>query len=144
MVTPDVKIADDTGGTTFPIVYRQLYAQGVILTPNYWLDRVYREGDKLIAVLRNEYTDVQEERAVDQVVIENGILPNEKLYWALKERSLNHGQTDIDALYAAQPQPVLSQPLGGGKFALFRIGDGVSMHNIHGAIYDALRLCKDF
>lgn len=144
VVTPDVKIADDTGGTTFPIMYRALYAQGVIMTPNYWLDRVYREGDKLIAVLRNEYTDVQEERAVDQVVIENGIRPNETLYWQLKERSLNRGQTDIDALYAAQPQPVLSEPLGNGKFALFRIGDGVSMHNIHGAIYDALRLCKDF
>jgi len=148
IATPDVKIADDTGGTTFPIFYRQLYAQGVILTPNHWLDRVYREstpdGDKLVAVLRNEYTDVQEERVVDQVVIENGIRPNEALYWKLKERSLNRGQTDIDALYAAQPQPVLSQQLGGGKFALFRIGDGVSMHNIHGAIYDALRLAKDF
>lgn len=148
IVTPDVKIADDTGGTTFPIFYRQLYAQGVILTPNYWLDRVYREstpdGDKLVAVLRNEYTDVQEERVVDQVVIENGIRPNEALYWQLKERSVNRGQTDIDTLYAAQPQPVLSQQLGGGKFALFRIGDGVSMHNIHGAIYDALRLAKDF
>src|SRR5689334_1185374 len=58
IVTPDVKIADDTGGTTFPIFYRRLYAQGVILTPNHWLDRVYREGDKLVAVLRNEYTDV--------------------------------------------------------------------------------------
>jgi 2,4-dienoyl-CoA reductase-like NADH-dependent reductase (Old Yellow Enzyme family) len=149
LVTPDVKVADDTGGTTFPIFYRRLYAEGVILTPNYWLDKVYREatpeGDKLVAVLRNEYTDVQEERVVDQVVIENGIRPDESLYWQLKERSVNRGQVDIDALYAAQPQPVLSQALdGGGKFALFRIGDGVSMHNIHGAIYDALRLCKDF
>ena len=93
MVTPDVKIADDTGGTTFPIIYRQLYAQGVILTPNYWLDRVYREsspeGDRLVAVLRNEYTEVQEERVVDQVVIENGILPNEALYWQLKDRAVN-------------------------------------------------------
>lgn len=144
IVTPDVKIADDTGGTTFPIFYRRLYAQGVVLTPNHWLDRVYREGDKLVAVLRNEYTDVQEERVVDQVVIENGIRPNEALYWKLKERSVNRGQTDIDALYAAEAQPVLSQPLGGGKFALFRVGDAVSMHNIHAAIYDALRLAKDF
>jgi len=148
IVTPDVKIADDTGGTTFPIFYRRLYAQGVILTPNHWLDRVYKEatpeGDKLVAVLRNEYTDVQEERVVDQVVIENGILPNEALYWQLRDRSVNRGQTDIDTLYAAQPQPVLSQPLGNGRFALFRIGDAVSMHNIHAAIYDALRLAKDF
>lgn len=148
IVTPDVKIADDTGGTTFPIFYRRLYAQGVMLTPNYWLDRVYKEttleGDKLVAVLRNEYTEVQEERVVDQVVVENGIRPNEALYWQLKERSVNRGQTDIDTLYASQPQPVLSQPLGQGKFALFRIGDSVSMHNIHAAIYDALRLAKDF
>lgn len=148
MVTPDVKIADDTGGTTFPIIYRQLCAQGVILTPNHWLDRVYREstpeGDRLVAVLRHEYTEVQEERVVDQVVIENGIRPNEALYWQLKDRSVNHGQTDIDALYDNQPQPALAEKLGDGRFALFRIGDGVSMHNIHGAIYDALRLCKDF
>ena len=27
---------------------------------------------------------------------------------------------------------------------LFRVGDCISMHNIHGAIYDALRLAKDF
>jgi NADPH-dependent 2,4-dienoyl-CoA reductase/sulfur reductase-like enzyme len=148
MVTPDVKIADDTGGTTFPIFYRGLYAKGVVLTPNHWLDKVYREdtpdGPKLVAVLRNEYTDVQEERVVDQVVVENGIKPSEALYWALKERSVNKGQTDVDTLYDAKPQPVLSEPLGNGKFALFRIGDCVSMHNIHAAIFDALRLCKDF
>ena len=36
------------------------------------------------------------------------------------------------------------QDLGGGRFALFRIGDCISPHNVHGAIYDSLRLCKDF
>jgi dimethylglycine catabolism A len=144
IVTPDVKVADDAGGTTFPIFYRRLYSQGIIPTPNFWLDRVYPEGNKLIAVLRNEYTDAVEERAVDQVVIENGITPNVGLYWDLKERSLNRGQTDIDALYAAKPQPALDEKLGDGRFVMFRIGDCVSMHNIHGAIYDALRLCKDF
>lgn len=144
IVTPDVKVADDVGGTTFPIFYRRLYALGVVMTPNYWLDSVAREGDKLIAVLRNEYTEVQEERAVDQVVIENGILPNETLYWELQERSANLGQTDIHKLFAAEPQPCLAQNLASGQFLLFRVGDCVSMHNIHAAIYDALRLCKDF
>ncbi|HWW99730.1 NADH:flavin oxidoreductase [Collimonas sp.] len=144
IVTPDVKIADDTGGTTFPIFYRRLYAQGVIPTPNYWLDRVYAEGDKKVAVLRNEYTEVQEERVVDQVVIENGILPNDQLYWSLKPQSLNRGQIDVNKLFAAEPQPALSEPLGDGRFLLFRVGDCISMHNIHAAIYDSLRLCKDF
>ena len=144
IVTPDPKVADDVGGTTFPIFYRRMYAQGIIPTPNYWLDRVYAEGDKKIAVLRNEYTETLEEREVDQVVIENGSTPNTELYWELKERSKNHGQTDITALFSAQAQPALSQKLVDGDFLLFRIGDCVSMHNIHGAIYDALRLCKDF
>ena len=144
IVTPDPKVADDVGGTTFPIFYRRMYAQGIIPTPNYWLDRVYAEGDKKIAVLRNEYTETLEEREVDQVVIENGSIPNTELYWALKERSKNHGQTDISTLFSAQAQPSLSQKLADGEFLLFRIGDCVSMHNIHGAIYDALRLCKDF
>jgi NADPH-dependent 2,4-dienoyl-CoA reductase/sulfur reductase-like enzyme len=148
IVTPDVKVADDVGGTTFPIFYRQLYANGVVQTPNFWLEKVYREdtaeGSKLIAVLKNEYTEALEERAVDQVVVENGILPNDGLYWQLKPLSMNKGQTDIDALYDALPQPGLSQPTGNGKFLLYRVGDCVSMHNIHAAIYDALRLCKDF
>ena len=143
VVTPDVKIADDTGGTTFPIFYRRLYAQGVVLTPNMWLDKVYVEGDKKIAVLRNEYTEAVEERVVDQVVIENGITPNDELYWTLKDASVNKGQTDIDALYDFKPQPSFSTPLNADEFLLFRVGDCISMHNIHAAIYDALRLCKD-
>lgn len=144
IVTPDVKVADDVGGTTFPIFYRRLYALDVVMTPNFWLDRVYREGNRLVAVLRNEYTEVQEERVVDQVVIENGTTPNDALYWDLKEQSVNHGQIDVQKLFAAEAQPALSEELGDGKFLLYRVGDCISQHNIHGAIYDALRLSKDF
>lgn len=144
IVTPDVKVADDVGGTTFPIFYRRLYAQGIIPTPNHGLERVYAEGNKKIAVLRNEYTAALEERVVDQVVIENGITPNTALYWSLKDGALNKGQTDLDALYAAKPQPALDEQTGDGRYILFRVGDCVSMHNIHAAIYDSLRLCKDF
>lgn len=144
IVTPDVKVADDAGGTTFPIFYRRLYELGMIPTPNFGLDRVYVEGNKRIAVLRNEYTDAIEERVVDQVVIENGIKPDTALYWQMKELSLNRGQADLEALFAAKPQPSLSQRTGEGRFLLFRVGDCISMHNIHAALYDSLRLCKDF
>lgn len=144
IVTPDVKVADDVGGTTFPIFYRRLFSLGIIPTPNFWLDRVYAEGNKKVAVLRNEYTEELEERVVDQVVIENGITPNTELYWQLKERSVNRGQTDLETLYAAKPQPALQEATGNGRFVMFRVGDCVSMHNIHAAIYDSLRLCKDF
>lgn len=147
IVTPEVRAADAVGGTSFPIYYRRFYAHGVLVTPDCWLEQVYREGDKLIALLKNEYTGALEERAVDQVVLENGTRPEDALYWQLKPASLNAGQTDIAALYDALPQPglaLLAQAAGSAGFLLYRVGDCVSMHDIHAAIYDALRLCKDF
>lgn len=143
IVTPEPKVADDVGGTTFPIFYRRMYGQGIMMTPNYWLTRAYAEGDKVIAVLMNEYTEEHEEREVDQLVIENGIVPRDQLYWALRERSSNQGITEMNELYDHVPQPALAD-IPEGQFALFRVGDCISMHNIHGAIYDSLRIAKDF
>ena len=143
VVTPDTKVSESVGGTTFPIFYRRLYAQQVLLTPNTWLERVSAEGDKRIALLRNEYTDEREEREVDQIVIENGITRTTRCTRA--QVTVRQPGTD------RHPRPVrgrtatgLAEPTGGGRFLLFRVGDCVSMHNIHGAIYDSLRLCKDF
>jgi hypothetical protein len=31
-----------------------------------------------------------------------------------------------------------------GKYQLFRIGDAVASRNVHTALFDALRLCKQF
>ena len=42
---------------------------------------------------------------VDQVVVENGVRPDEEIYYALKEGSRNKGQMDIEALFAIKPQP---------------------------------------
>ena len=143
LVTAEIRASDDVGGTTFPIFYRRFYAQDIILTPNFWLVKVQRENERIIATLKNEYTDALEEREVDQVVIENGVKPEETLYYALKDESINQGEVDIDALYDSRPQPCLEKQKE-GDLVLFRIGDCVSMHNIHGAIYDALRLCSHF
>jgi len=142
MVTDDIKPGAAVGGTTFPTYYRSLYEREVIMSSDLVLEKVYREGDKLVAVLENEYTGQQEERVVDQIVVENGVRPDEYLYFQLKQDSLNKGQIDIEALYAAKPQPDLSQT--GDGYLLYRIGDCVAQRNTHAAIYDALRLCKDF
>ncbi|MEA3250906.1 MAG: dimethylglycine demethylation protein DgcA [Pseudomonadota bacterium] len=142
IVTDDIKPGAAVGGTTFPTYYRSLYEKEVIMTSDLALHRVYREGDALVAVLENEYTGAQEERVVDQIVVENGVRPDESLYYALKAESRNRGQIDIEALYAIQPQPCLSE--SGEGFLLFRLGDCTAPRNTHAAIYDALRLCKDF
>lgn len=140
VVTPDLHVGEGMGGTTLPVYNKRFSEKDVVLTPNMLLHDVYREGDKLIAVLENEYIGTQEERVVDQIVVENGVRPNEDLYYELKEQSRNKGQVDLEKLYAFQPQPEVP----GEGFLLYRVGDCISPRDIHGAIYDSLRLCKDF
>jgi 2,4-dienoyl-CoA reductase-like NADH-dependent reductase (Old Yellow Enzyme family) len=143
MVTCDRLIAQEVGTTNQPVHLRELYRLGVIMTPNMELQELYSEENRVVAVLRNTMTGEEEERLVDTVVVECGNLPLEALYFDLKERSVNHGVTDLPALLEGRTQPALEQA-GPQGFALFRIGDAVAGRNIHAAIYDALRLCKDF
>jgi hypothetical protein len=74
-------------------------------------------------------------------VVEHGTLPMDDLYFALLDQSVNLGEVDYEALIAARRQTLVTNPAG--RFRLFRIGDAVASRNIHAAIYDALRLCKD-
>ena len=45
---------------------------------------------------------------------------------------------------AAETEGTLFPEKGEGSFVLYRIGDAVASRNIHAAIYDSLRLCKNF
>jgi len=137
--TPDRMAAQEVGTTNQPVHYRELYKLGVIFTPNLDLIEVYREGNRFVAALRNAYTHAEEERVVDYVVADYGTLPVEGPYSALKPKSVNKGQIDAGALVRGEPQPF---DLTTG-FALYRVGDALAGRNIHAAIYDALRLCKD-
>ena len=77
-------------------------------------------------------------RAAVVAVRINELVPAE-LFHALEVQSGNHGRTDLDALARGAPQP-----LGpAGTFSLFRVGDAVASRNIHAALYDSLRICKD-
>ncbi|MGI8739604.1 MAG: FAD-dependent oxidoreductase [Gammaproteobacteria bacterium] len=141
IVSPDASFGEELGGTVRPVYLRRLYEKDVVLTPNFSLKDVYREEEKLVAVLANEYTGAEEERVVDQIVVENGVRPDVRLYYALKDYSRNRGQLDLKALFAANSQPA---PEFDGEFLMYRVGDCVSARDIHAAIYDSLRLCKDF
>ncbi|MCQ8780758.1 oxidoreductase [Mangrovibrevibacter kandeliae] len=141
LATHDRMAAEEVGTTNQPVHLRELYKLGVIMTPNMELIEVYPEGNRLVAALRNTMTDAEEERVVDRVVVDYGTLPVDGLYPGLKDRSINKGQIDQAAIVAGRPQPWTSN--GSGGFALYRIGDAVAGRNIHAAIYDALRLCKD-
>ena len=142
LATPDRMSAHEVGATNFPVYLRSFYSMGVRLTPDHRLRSVEREGNRLRALLRNEYSDAEEARVVDQVVVEHGTLPAAELFRALAPRARNGGTLDIEALIAGRAQEIASHP--DGEFMLFRVGDAVASRNIHAAIYDSLRLCKEF
>jgi NADPH-dependent 2,4-dienoyl-CoA reductase/sulfur reductase-like enzyme len=141
IVTPERFFAPEIGGLNHVAYARCFQEHGVRITINTRLLRVRREGNRLAAVIGSDYVERTEARLVDQVVVEHGTLPLDELYFALKEQSTNRGEVDHRALIAGRPQAVVSNPEG--RFRLFRIGDAVASRNIHAAIYDALRLCKD-
>ena len=142
VVTPDRLVGHEVIGTAYPDYLRVFYEKDVTLTPDHRLLSVVQSADGLAATLHNEYTDTYSERSFDSVVVEHGTLPTDDVYFDLKPDSANHGQVDIDALIEGRQQALEVNPEG--DYQLFRIGDAVSGRNIHAAIYDALRLAKEF
>lgn len=142
VITPERHLGVEAGAYNFPVYLSHLYKNGVTITPDRRLKRVERNGSGLKAILRNEYTLEEEVREVDMVVSDNGTLPNDDLYMDLKAYSSNEGAVDYRALTGDRPQTIGSNT--DGKYMLFRVGDAVASRNIHAAIYDSLRLCKEF
>ena len=141
IVTPERIVAPDVGGTSYPAYFKAFAEHEVITTLNLRLERVRREGNRLVATFFDEYGRRRIEKQADQVVVEHGTLPLDDLYFALKPSSRNLGEIDHAALIENRPQQVETNP--GGTFTLWRIGDAVASRNIHAAVYDALRLLKD-
>jgi 2,4-dienoyl-CoA reductase-like NADH-dependent reductase (Old Yellow Enzyme family) len=143
IVTPERFFAPEVGGLNHVAYARAFQRHDVRITIARRLTRVARDGNRLAASLGSDYgADISATRLVDHVVVEHGTLPLDDLYLALKPRSLNGGEVDHRALLAGRPQTLVRNP--DGRFRLYRIGDAVTSRNIHAAIYDALRLAKDF
>ena len=141
LITPDRLIAFEVGGTNYPIYLKTFYDRGVSMTVNLRLIEVSQNQGVLQGTFYNEFARSTTVRESPQIVVEHGTLPNDELYFALKENSINQGVVDYDALVENRPQSVRSNPLG--EFQLFRVGDAVASRNIHAAIYDSIRICKD-
>jgi len=142
LVTPERFFAPEMGGLNLVPYMQKLHTAGTRITTMLRVSGLKRVGNRIAATLWSPYTEKDAgERLVDQVVIEQATLPNADLYLELKEQSSNRGEVDYGALIEGRPQSVRSNPYG--RFQLFRIGDAVASRNIHAAIYDAARLCKD-
>ena len=143
IVSPERFFAADMGGLNLVPYMKNFVRHGVVITTMTRVRSLARQGNKIKVTLASPYTDQMcGERLVDQVIVENGTAPNADLYFALKEHSRNRGEIDYEALINGRPQDIVKN--ADSNFQLFRIGDAGAARNIHAAIYDALRLAKDF
>ncbi|HEY1890530.1 MAG TPA: NADH:flavin oxidoreductase [Steroidobacteraceae bacterium] len=141
IMTPDRSFAPEVMGMNLVPYMRTLQRCNVTFTVTLRLQHVSLDGDELLAVVGSDYGGVRQERRIDQVVVNDGTVPNDELYFALKPLSANLGELDHERLIEGLPQSLCRNPQG--RFQLFRIGDAVASRNTHAAIYDALRLLKD-
>ncbi len=138
IVTPERTVGVDVGGMNMVPYARAFNETDTRITLNQRVRTVRREGSRLVVEVGSDHSPVRHTRTVDAVVVDQGVLANDELYHALVKGSSNGGEVDYPALLAGRPQPI-----EGDGYQLFRIGDAVAGRNIHAAIYDALRLCKD-
>ena len=138
IVTPERTVGVDVGGMNMVPYARAFNETDTRITLNQRVRTVRRDGGRLVVEVGSDHSPVRHTRTVDAVVVDHGVLANDELYFAMQKGSSNGGEVDYPALVAGKPQPLV-----GDGYQLFRIGDAVAGRNIHAAIYDALRLCKD-
>ena len=105
-------------------------------------DNILRKGNRLGVKISSDYSDLTFEKETSQVIVEHGTSPVDDLYFELKDQSKNLGQVDYKLLIKGLNKEIIKNKKG--DFFLFRVGDAISSRNIHAAIYDSLRICKDF
>ena len=140
IMTRDRSFAPDVMAMNLVPYMRSLQDKAVTFTVTYRLDAIARDGNQLEATIGSDYMPLALKRTYDQIIVNNGTIPLDDLYFDLKPLSVNQGEVDYDAFINGAPQTISTGPIG---FQLFRIGDAVSARNTHAAIYDALRLMKD-
>jgi hypothetical protein len=141
IVTPDRTFAPEIMAMNLVPYMRSLQGPNVAFTVTYRLQAIALDGNRLRATLGSDYGAVQQDRLVDQVVVNHGTRPVDDLYFELKPLSRNLGAVDYTALLGGAAQSDLRNP--DGLFDLYRLGDAVAARNVHAAIYDAARLAKD-
>jgi len=141
LVTPDRMVAHDLGPTNSAVVLRDLAQQSVTFECFMDLQSIEQDGNRKRVTLRHVLTRQTSTRMVDHIVVEHGTTPIDELYHDLKSNARNQGQLDHAAMVAGTNPFAETNPAG--TYDLARLGDAISSRNIHAAVYDALRICKD-
>ena len=140
LVTPDRAMGEELGISNYNVHCRNFARLGIAVTPNTRVTGIESDQSRLRVRLRHDYGDLAQTREVDQVVVEQGVLPLETVYNDLKQRSRNLGEIDLEGLTRGELHTPERNPEG--AYQLFRVGDAVASRNIHAALYDSLRICQ--
>jgi len=141
-VTPDMHVGYETSHLDRPFLLKHFYQAHARVISDSRVVGVRRCDNRLEALVHNIFNDETSPILIDNLVYEAGTVPAAGIYEDLRGRSRNNGVTDVEALANGEPQDLHINP--DGHFVLHRIGDAVASRDIHAAILDALRLCKDF
>ena len=141
LVTPDRTIAHDLGPTNSAVFLQSLARLGVGFSCFEEIEKIEKAGNRKAVTLRHVLTGESRVRTVDHCVVERGLTPNDGLFFALKPKSINRGQVNHQALINGES--AFGEVQFGEGFVLARIGDAIAGRNIHAAVLDAIRTCKD-
>ena len=141
IMTPDRSFAPEVMAMNLVPYMRSLQELDTRFTVTWRVKSAYQKGNSLTAVCGSEYSDIERNREVDQIIINHGTRPLDEIYEALKPTSTNLGEVHYEDFVHGNTQNVRSNP--DGDYQLFRIGDAIASRNTHAAIYDGLRLAKD-
>ena len=137
--TQDATVGLETMRMEISPFMKRFYKKGIKIQVDHELQSAERHGNQLKINLRNTHTNDPVTHIVDNLVVEAGTVPNDSVFYSLKEKSLNRGVADLEAMANGLPQTFFS----GKGYHLYRVGDAVNSRDIHCAILDSLRICKD-
>jgi len=141
IISPERFFSPEVGGMNYVPYAKNFIEKGVNITISKRLKGIKKRGNRLVVAISSDYSEKIETKEISQVVLEHGTLPIDELYFQLKKNSINAGIVDYKTLIKESFNEVIKNPKG--LYNLFRVGDAISSRNIHAAIYDSLRICKN-
>ncbi len=95
IATPDDALALEMPYTDKASFRKRISELGIRSIVDVRLQKVARQGNRLVATFRNELTGAESHIEALQVLIEHGTLPMDELYQDLRSHSANDGITDV-------------------------------------------------
>ena len=141
IISPERFFSPEVGGINYVPYGKNFIEKGVNITISKRLKKIKKRGNRLVVSIGSDYSDKTESKEISQEIIEHGTIPVDDLYFQLKKNSINEGAVDYKTLIKGSVNEINKNSKG--NYHLYRVGDAISSRNIHAAIYDSLRICKN-